>query len=366
MIVRDVEKFIRRFMDLGDDEALIVALWVVHTHVYDQFMATPYLSITSPLIECGKSRLLEVIELLCKAAWRVLNPSEAVLYRKLNQDKSTLLLDEVDTIFHAQAGDKYEHLRSLLNAGIRAGAKVPRCATPTGTRIIEYDVFCPKAITGIGTLPDSLVSRSIPIRLERRVRTPEELRFFLPEVTPEGDALLEKIEAWVESVKLNRQPDLPTVISDRQQEAVEPLLAIADATKCGDEARAALVRLFSAERADSDDSYELRLLHDIRDWFTESKAEEARTGEIVGGLLEVEESPWNDFNYGRGLSSVTLAKLLKPYGLKSIVLPRSKGGKQQKGYTRAQFEPVWVRYIAVEGVEGVEGSVGREIGGRSS
>ncbi len=180
MIVDEVEAFVRRFMDLGDDEALVVALWVIHTYVFEQFMATPYLSITSPLIECGKSRLLEVIELLCKSSWRVLNPSEAVLYRKLNLDKSTLLLDEVDTIFHAQAGDKYEHLRSLLNAGIRAGAKVPRCATPTGSKIIEYDVFCPKAITGIGTLPDSLVSRSIPIRLERRIRTPEELRFYLP------------------------------------------------------------------------------------------------------------------------------------------------------------------------------------------
>lgn len=44
----------------------------------------------------GKSRLLEVLELLVLRPWMNIAPSDAVLYRKVDIDHPTLLVDEVD------------------------------------------------------------------------------------------------------------------------------------------------------------------------------------------------------------------------------------------------------------------------------
>ena len=65
-VLEDVRTFIRRFVVLDDHQALAVALWVALTHVYDAFGITPYLVITSALKRSGKTRLLEVLELLVR------------------------------------------------------------------------------------------------------------------------------------------------------------------------------------------------------------------------------------------------------------------------------------------------------------
>lgn len=81
------------------------------------------------------------------------------------------------------------HLATLLNVGIRAGTKVPRVLNPKSNELIEYNVFRPKVLAGIGTLPDTVASRSIPIRLERRTRDQKLERFRPRCVEPVGVAL---------------------------------------------------------------------------------------------------------------------------------------------------------------------------------
>jgi hypothetical protein len=46
---------------LSDEEALTCALWVLFTHTHDAFEISPLLLIHSPVPECGKSSLLEVL-----------------------------------------------------------------------------------------------------------------------------------------------------------------------------------------------------------------------------------------------------------------------------------------------------------------
>ena len=82
--------------------------------------------------------------------------TEAVLYRKIEQDAPTLLLDEIDAIFTAKGDENKEALRALLNAGFERRATVPRCVGPNHT-LREFQVFCPKALAGIGKLPDTVV-----------------------------------------------------------------------------------------------------------------------------------------------------------------------------------------------------------------
>ncbi len=104
-----------------------IALWIAHTWIVDAFDYTPYLDIWSPEKRCGKTKLLDCLELLVRKAWRAVSPSEPVLYRKIERDQPTLLLDEVDTVFSGNKDERKEPLRALLNAGFERKAKVPRC-----------------------------------------------------------------------------------------------------------------------------------------------------------------------------------------------------------------------------------------------
>ena len=54
-----VEHHVRRYVVLSADQAGAIALWIAHTHAFAAAHATPYVSITSPEMQSGKTRLLE-------------------------------------------------------------------------------------------------------------------------------------------------------------------------------------------------------------------------------------------------------------------------------------------------------------------
>jgi len=115
-ILQDVRAFVRKYVVLSDDQALTVALWVVHTHVIHAAECTPYLQITSPMKGSGKTRLLEVLETLVARPWLTGRMSAAVLIRKVDAERPTLLLDESDAAFKGEQ-EYAEALRGILNSG---------------------------------------------------------------------------------------------------------------------------------------------------------------------------------------------------------------------------------------------------------
>jgi hypothetical protein len=351
-LVREIAAFIRRYVVIEDEQLVVVALWVMHTWCAEKFEQTPYLSITSPEKQCGKSRLLEVLDMLVRKPWMAVLPSEAVVYRTIHAKRPTLLLDEVDTIFNPRTADRYEALRAMLNAGHRNGATVPRCIAG-GERMVEFRVYCPKVLAGIGTLPDTVADRSIPVRLQRKTRDEVVDRFFRRDVLEIADPLRERIENWVDAhsgaLGLAR-PDLPDELSDRMQEGCEPLLAIADAIGEGEAARRALVKLFGQTRQDSAETMRLRLLRDLRTVFEMARMPRALATETILLALttrpEFEEAPWGGRYYGRDLDAADLASLLRHYDVHPKA-SRCKGFPQTKrGYARDDLKPVWERYVA--------------------
>lgn len=114
-ILLKVAKFIEQYVTLPSQETdIALALWVAHTWALDAFEVSPYLVITSPEKRSGKTRLLEVLEQLVPRPWRVVQPSEAVLFRKVSKDRPVLLLDEADAIFAGERRDHHEPLRAVL------------------------------------------------------------------------------------------------------------------------------------------------------------------------------------------------------------------------------------------------------------
>jgi hypothetical protein len=170
-----VHRFVRRYVAFpSDHEPIAVALWVAHAHLVDRFEASPLLAITSAEMRSGKTRLLDCLEVLVPTPFRVVIPSEAVVYTVLSQrPRPTLLLDEADAIFGAKTAERYEGLRAILNSGNRIGTPVLRVKLEGRRREVEaFDVFGPKAIAGIGDLPATVADRSVPIRMKRRAHRP--------------------------------------------------------------------------------------------------------------------------------------------------------------------------------------------------
>ena len=232
VLLDDVRTFIRRFVVLDDHQAVAVTLWVAHTHVFEVFGCTPYLAISSSEKRSGKTRLLEVLELLVREPLPTANISDAALFRVIDDRQPTLLCDEVDAIFGKKS--QRDELRGIINAGYRRGATTHRMGGSNNTSLQTFSVYCPKAFAGIGDcLPETVSDRAIPIRLKRRTRGQTVERFRLREVAPEGHGLRDRLDEWLGRQRdylAESRPALPDELDDRAQDVWEPLLAVADLT----------------------------------------------------------------------------------------------------------------------------------------
>lgn len=334
----EVRGFITRYVVLTDHQAVACALWIVHTYAVDAVDITPYIAVTSPEKRSGKSLLLEVLGSLANKVWFAVRPSEAVLFRKIEKDEPTLMLDEVDTIWSTKAQNDEEGLRALLNAGFRRhGSTVPRCVGPT-QKLQDFATFCPKALGGIGDLPDTISDRCIPIRMERKHREDKVERWRWKLVQPRAESLRGTVSIAAEAaidMLMDAEPDLPDELDDRAQDAWEPLLAIADAAG-GDYptiARDAAVALMASRVEEA--PIGTQLLTDIRNSFNGTGR--LATKDLVTLLCDIEDSPWSDWG-GKPITGRRLASMLRPYKVK----PRNEGG--WRGYFASDFTDAWARY----------------------
>jgi hypothetical protein len=343
-----IAAFVRRYVVLTPDQAAATALWVLHTHAIDAADATGYLHITSPEKRSGKTRKLEVLDLIVARPWLTGRCTAAVLQRRLERDHPTLLLDETDAAFKKES-EYSEALRAILNAGHRRGVKAWLCVKKGGEiELVGLDVFGPKALAGIGKLPDTVADRAIRIVLRRRAPSEPVARFYRREAASEAEPLRAGAEAWaaanVETLRSAR-PDLPTYLDDRALDGWEPLFAIADLAGKGWSQRARMVALgLSNVDAREDESAGVRLLADIRVIFNEHGVDRLPSSTLLTALNALDESPWGDW-YGKPLTARGLARLLKPFMIK----PRQTrfGVETLKGYETDSFADAWERYLPI-------------------
>jgi hypothetical protein len=59
-----IRHMIERYVGLEPYEAIAATVWVAHAHVCDRFMVTPRLLLLSPVRECGKTTLLDILSRL--------------------------------------------------------------------------------------------------------------------------------------------------------------------------------------------------------------------------------------------------------------------------------------------------------------
>jgi hypothetical protein len=304
--------------------------------------------VTAPEKGCGKTRLLEVLRPVVCRPWFTGHVTTAVLARKIAKDKPTLLLDESDAAFKGSV-EYTEKLRGLLNAGFsRAGNYSLVTGKGAEMSCTDLSTFGPKAIAGIGELPDTVASRSIVISMRRKTATEVVERFREREVASVAVALRAGLQSLttLETIAALRsaRPQLPEDLTDRQQDISEPLLAVADlaAGVWSEKARAALRELFGSA-VSGDSSIGVQLLQDIRRVFNERGGDRIFSGDLVAALNEMDGQPWPEWSHGNGIRPAQLARLLKKYGITSHGSIRISD-QNRKGYMLTSFEEAWSRY----------------------
>jgi hypothetical protein len=344
-----IEAFLTRFVAYPSVHALVAhILWIVHTHLMEAWESTPRLAALSPEPASGKTRLLEVTELLVPRPIEAVNATPAYLFRKVSDPDGapTILFDEIDTIFGPKAKD-HEEIRGILNAGHRRGAMAGRCVVKGKTVVTEeLPAYCAVALAGLGNLPDTILSRAIILRMRRRSPS-ETIEPFRRRIhAPEGEQLRDFIADWAatKATELEKaRPEMPEGVADRAADVWEPLLAIADVVG-GDwprRARVSAVTHVSDSKAGSP-SLGIRLLTDLKVVFGDRDS--LFTTTILERLQQVEDSPWGDLR-GKPISSRGLSSLLRQYEVESKTVREVGKPKTGKGYRRVDLHDSWVRYV---------------------
>jgi hypothetical protein len=340
-----VHAMLHDYVALGEHEYVAVTLWIIHSHIFAQFMVTPRLLLISPAPDCGKTTLLDVIGRLAARCKKSDNITAAVIYHHVHTMRSTLLIDEADNLdLSAKAA-----LRAVLNSGHRRGGSIDRLVRGHPQ---AFSVFGPVALGSLELLTQPLMRRSIIIRLARHDGS-RPLRQFDADDCGDLDLVYGHIRSWLRRTTISRQPEMPAGMHGRQADNWRPLIAIADACgpAWGTSARDAAAAL---SRAHNDEAPAIVLLRHIRQIF-DARGDERLAGKVlVHDLLELDEM-WSEWRgqhgneYARKVTQGELARLLAPFGIRPRTiwpLNRSADSRSSRGYHRSWFEQAWRSYCA--------------------
>jgi hypothetical protein len=354
-----VDHIIRRYVTLKEHEHLATALWVLHTHVYRQFMVSPRLALLSPVRGCGKTTLLHVLKALVHRAKRTDSISPAAIYHVIDRDRPTFLLDEADNLNLS----RNDILRAVLNSGHRKGGY--RSLLIKGEPR-DFQLFTPMAFAAIGILPLPLMHRSIVIHMERDDGTHNLARLTDKDVEdPRSDLnmIYSFVFQWAHNkkFKLEPDPDLPKQLRNRVADNWRPLISIADSfgSPWSDKARRAAVTFAHSY---TDEDVGVILLGDLRTVFDLSKAEHFASERLVRELHHLDDSMWSDWRGVRDdlqphkLSQHELSRLLRPFGIRPKSIWFDGHARSRKGYTRDQFESAWRKYCSENGTTAQHGN----------
>jgi Protein of unknown function (DUF3631) len=338
-----------RYVVLPSPEAAdAVTLWIAASHAQPAWEHAPRLAVVSPLKRCGKSRLLDVVAETCHAPLITINATIAAVVRSIGADPPTLLVDEADTLWGTRKqADANEDLRGLLNAGHQRNRPMLRWDVTSRTTE-QLDTFAMALLAAIGELPDTIMDRAVVVRMRRRAPGEQVDPYRTRRDAPPLHDLRESLSGWARQhlqELQHAQPAMP--LEDRAADTWEPLVAIADLAE-GDwpaRARDAAQAMTAAEaQQEEDTSAGVRLLADLRQVFQAAETEALYTSTILEALHRLEDAPWADW-YGRPLSTRELAKLLRPYQVRSKSVREHGTGGSLKGYARADLHDAWQRYV---------------------
>jgi hypothetical protein len=322
--LEQVVRMFAHFVDTKPHYLVGLALWALHTHIYNQYSKSPRLAILSPVPNCGKSTVLDVLGAMTWNAKRVIDPTVASTFRLANGH--TLLLDEVDNMSIIRS------MRSVLNDGHSAGGCVTRVVLGN---VVSFPVYGPVALAGIGRLPATLMSRSLIIRLHRSTKALERFNNRQHYYEPE-------FSKWAKQAELESDPRMPTELVGRNADKWRPLIAIADSFDRGEVARKAALAFIT--ETDGPDVKEC-VLRDAHKVFSKTNLEMLTTDALHSKLIEDKDGEHEIDYVEHKVSKRMIGNIFIEFQIRTKPHRQGSAGKVQRCWFRKDFEDMWKRYI---------------------
>jgi hypothetical protein len=348
-----VEEYLTAYMVLPEQSAIVITAWVAAAWIQDKWDKFPHLAITSPEKRCGKTTLLDLLNQVVPRPRYTTNISPAALYRMVELERPTLLMDESQSISR-RGSEASEVIREILNAGTGRNAKVIRCGGERMDQIVEFSVYGPKVFAMIGEPDRVLADRCLPVALRRKTNQDQVQRYRLREVEEVGAEVRAELEQWAtENTEKAReaydQLEPFAIENDRMADLLMPLqavLAIADPDRLKEleeYARGLDERDREADRMEPG----VRLLAACREIFASYRDRMGTqpvfypTAGLIMELVNRTEEPWATFTRGKPITPEALANLLRKYDIR----PEPNAQRTARGYFSIRFEDAWTRYL---------------------
>ncbi len=339
----EIRQTLNKFIICEPETAIAASLWIGFTWIIDHVSVAPLAVITAPEKRCGKSQLLNLISRLVAKPLPASNITAAAMFRVIEAFQPALMIDEADTFMR----DNPE-LVGVVNSGHTRQAAFVIRTVGEEHEPKQFSTWSAKAISGIGTLTDTIMDRSIILELRRKLphESVSRLRHADGEIFT---TLTQKLSRFAldNGANIGRaRPDIPAELNDRAQDNWEALLAISDCI--GGEwpaiSRDAALKISGKEQENI--SFNAELLEDIKAAFDLDNSLKMPMALLVQRLVSDDMGAWATYNRGKPMNPRQLGKRLKEYSI--VAKPIRLGGGVEKGFERAQFEDAWGRYIPLE------------------
>lgn len=339
-LLNNIETYISEHAILPEGASVALTLWCLASFNINSFRIFPKLTITSPEKRCGKSTVLDLIEAFCHKSLMTSNISPAAIYRLIDVEQPTLIIDEADTFIAGGNSD----MVGIINSGhAMRRAVVYRCVGD-GSVPTPFSTWTPMVLASIRQLQSTIMDRSIVIVLRRKTKK-ESCKII--DVDLFGQAKCERAQLlkWsignANAIKQNpiKPPDLG---NDRAVDNWLPMFTIAKLVSDNwfEKCKAAYVILNQHENEPEQSTL---LLADIKEIFNNHNENKIPSADLVNKLTEDKDKPWCECKNGRAISQSHLAQMLKGYGIKSKGI--RVGGKTPRGYELQQFADTFDRYL---------------------
>ncbi len=373
-VIQETARFLTDYIVLPLYTSVVIASWVAAAWLSDAWDRFPHLYIYSPEKRCGKTRLLEALNLIVPAPIFTSSISPPALYRSIESglDSSsgnikvkakkrppTLLLDEAQSLKRV-GSESGEVFKELLNAGIEKESKVYRCGSKSKDFKPEgFRIYCPKVVAMIGEPEGVLADRSLLIEMRRKTEEDIVEHFRSREVRPRAQALRDRLEQWAKeneeaaSEVYHSMVEPLDIANDRMADLLMPLqtvLILDDFSRDGSGEATEELGILSAyavgleerDKREESQTWELRLLTACRAIFDgEGDTAFIPTADLIASLVSRVEEPWHRWNHGQGMTDDALAKLLRRYDIR----PAHDRTKTKRGYYVSDFQDAFKRYV---------------------
>jgi putative DNA primase/helicase len=330
-LVKELSEVLSRHLHLPKGADLVIALYILHAYSYRSADWSPILAILAPQMNCGKSQVLNMLQLLIERAKKTFDATGPAAFAQASEG-SILLFDEADRYLNEGS-----QLVTIFNAGVERDAALVHRFNK------EYNVYGPKVVARIGAMvPATTESRCISVRLGRAAPNSD----LIPVYTLRRDdckGVRSRCQTWTKAAAASlekAQPVLPKGFYGRTADKWRALFAIADlaGAATGQAARQAAKKMEGMRIEEPD--YGALLVEDIQKVLETHSKEVITSTDLVGALTDMKDRPWQKWRN----PFLELPKQLGTYGLK----PKNvrSGGNQAKGYHVKDLQAAFEEYPA--------------------